>query len=55
MCAVCLWLQVVERKEELAKLETMDNGKPIEEAEWDMVSLHAVPGRPCTLSACSPI
>lgn len=28
--------QVRERKSELARLETMDMGKPIAEAEWDM-------------------
>lgn len=31
-------LQVKERKSELAKLEAIDCGKPLEEAEWDMVS-----------------
>ena len=31
-------LQVKEKKSELAKLETTDMGKPIQEAEWDMVS-----------------
>ena len=30
-------MQVKEKKSELAKLETTDNGKPIQEAEWDMV------------------
>lgn len=29
--------QVAERKSELAKLESIDCGKPIDEAEWDMV------------------
>jgi hypothetical protein len=28
--------QVKERKSELARLETLDMGKPIAEAEWDM-------------------
>ena len=28
--------QVLERKAELARLETLDMGKPIAEAEWDM-------------------
>jgi acyl-CoA reductase-like NAD-dependent aldehyde dehydrogenase len=32
-----LRLQVREQKTQLAQLETMDNGKPIDEAEWDMV------------------
>jgi betaine-aldehyde dehydrogenase len=31
--------QVAERKSELAKLESIDCGKPIDEAEWDMVYL----------------
>ena len=30
--------QIRERKPQLAKLETIDMGKPIDEAEWDMVS-----------------
>lgn len=56
-------LQVKEKKPDLAKLETSDMGKPIQEAEWDMVrscSLH------CTCTAilqadklvhrtCSPV
>ncbi|KAG6542964.1 hypothetical protein Mapa_015656 [Marchantia paleacea] len=29
-------LQVLERKEELAQFESMDCGKPIDEANWDM-------------------
>jgi len=33
--------QVAERKSELAKLESIDCGKPIDEAEWDMVLLHS--------------
>ncbi|KAG1677120.1 hypothetical protein FOA52_000926 [Chlamydomonas sp. UWO 241] len=28
--------KITERREELARLETIDNGKPIEEAEWDV-------------------
>ena len=32
-------MQVRERKAALAKLETTDMGKPIQEAEWDMVSV----------------
>lgn len=32
------YFQVTERKSQLAQLESMDNGKPIDEAEWDMVS-----------------
>ncbi|GAQ87015.1 aldehyde dehydrogenase [Klebsormidium nitens] len=28
--------KVTERKSQLAQLESMDNGKPIDEAEWDM-------------------
>ena len=32
-----LLLQVRDAKPLLAKLETMDMGKPIDEAEWDMV------------------
>ncbi len=31
--------QVAERKSELAKLESIDCGKPIDEAEWDLVRL----------------
>lgn len=33
----CLPGQVVERKSALARLESLDCGKPIAEAEWDMV------------------
>ena len=33
-----LHLQVKERKSFLASLESMDNGKPLAEAEWDVVS-----------------
>lgn len=29
--------QVTERKDELAKLEAIDCGKPLDEAAWDMV------------------
>lgn len=35
-CACC-WMQVRARKSELANYETLDMGKPIDEAEWDMV------------------
>lgn len=35
--------QIKEKKSVLAQYETMDCGKPIDEAEWDMVS-HG----PCT-------
>jgi hypothetical protein len=31
---------VAERKSELAKLESIDCGKPLDEAEWDMVRVH---------------
>ena len=31
--------QVKERKDTLAQYETLDNGKPISEAAWDMVRL----------------
>ena len=31
------FVQVKQRKPDLAKLETTDMGKPIQEAEWDMV------------------
>lgn len=31
-------MQVKEKKSDLAKLETTDMGKPIQEAEWDVVS-----------------
>ena len=30
--------QILERKEELAELESTDMGKPLDEALWDMVS-----------------
>lgn len=33
-------LQITERKSELAKLETLDAGKPIDEASWDMVTFY---------------
>lgn len=46
-CAICVFCaidgyslfsgQVAERKSDLAKLESIDCGKPIDEAEWDMV------------------
>lgn len=32
-------MQVKEKKTFLAKLETTDMGKPIQEAEWDMVHI----------------
>lgn len=32
-------MQVKERRAALAKLETTDMGKPIQEAEWDVVSV----------------
>ena len=32
-------LQVKEKKDLLARLETLDNGKPITEAAWDIVSI----------------
>lgn len=31
------FVQVKTRKPDLARLETTDMGKPIQEAEWDMV------------------
>ena len=31
------YIQIVEKKSELAKLEAIDCGKPLEEAAWDMV------------------
>lgn len=30
--------QVTEKKSELAKLETIDSGKPLDEAAWDIVT-----------------
>lgn len=30
-------MQVTEKKSELAKLEAIDCGKPLDEAAWDMV------------------
>lgn len=30
-------MQIIEKKFELAKLEVLDCGKPIDEAAWDMV------------------
>lgn len=35
-------MQITERKTELAKLECLDSGKPLEEAAWDIVSLYNV-------------
>lgn len=35
---VPLFLQIAAQKETLAKYESMDNGKPLDEALWDMVS-----------------
>lgn len=32
-------MQVTERKLELAKLEAIDCGKPLEEAAWDIVCI----------------
>ena len=32
-------LQVKEKKDLLARLETLDNGKPITEAAWDIVRI----------------
>lgn len=34
---VDIFIQVTERKSELAKLEAIDCGKPLEEAAWDIV------------------
>lgn len=31
-------MQITERKSELAKLETLDCGKPLDEAAWDIVT-----------------
>jgi acyl-CoA reductase-like NAD-dependent aldehyde dehydrogenase len=39
-----LLLQVREHKTALANYETQDMGKPIDEAEWDMVSAMRVGG-----------
>lgn len=33
-----MFVQVKEKKIDLARLECLDNGKPISEAEWDIVS-----------------
>lgn len=43
--AVChtYMAQVREQKPDLARLETMDMGKPIDEAEWDMVGSSFLP------------
>ena len=30
--------QMRDKKEDMARLETMDCGKPLDEAEWDLVS-----------------
>lgn len=30
-------MQITERKSELARLEAIDNGKPLDEAAWDIV------------------
>ena len=35
----CVHVQIKERTAELAELESLDNGKPIAEAEGDMVRL----------------
>ena len=35
-------LQVKEKKDLLARLETLDNGKPISEAAWDIVSISSL-------------
>ena len=37
----CLFIcmQITERKTELAKLEALDCGKPLDEAAWDIVCL----------------
>lgn len=39
--------QVKEQKSFLAKLETADMGKPIQEAEWDMVGFAALSCHTC--------
>lgn len=45
--------QVRDAKPNLAKWETMDMGKPIDEAEWDLVrSLHACDLSRCVLLSC---
>lgn len=37
-CCLCCCHQVRENKTRLANYETQDMGKPIDEAEWDLVS-----------------
>jgi len=37
-------LQVRDAKTNLANFETQDMGKPIDEAEWDMVRLYSTAG-----------
>ena len=34
---IFICMQITERKSEFAKLESIDCGKPLEEAAWDMV------------------
>ena len=46
-------MQVVEKKSFLAQLESLDMGKPIAEAEWDMV--RRVAAVYTTASASSPL
>jgi hypothetical protein len=42
-CCICCWCcQVRDNKTALANYETQDMGKPIDEAEWDMVSAAAL-------------
>ena len=40
------------KREQLAKLETLDNGKPISEALWDIVSSVHFTGKRGLLTAC---
>lgn len=39
---VHVYMQITERKSELAKLEAMDCGKPLDEAAWDIVSFRDI-------------
>lgn len=47
------FVQVKKRKPDLAKLETTDMGKPIQEAEWDMV--RAMPYWFCSFDLCQTV
>lgn len=52
MNSFLLWIQILERKPELAKLEVVDTGKSLDEAASDMVSIRMIMGQALSVSSC---